>query len=84
MQFTDRDVYSVGTVLLSAVLLGFMVVALHGATRVPDDLFIDDSQVNQSSSNSDDHPCFADGSESLVDSKRRTNWTSTNSIRCLT
>ena len=36
---------SVGTVLLSAVMLGCAVIALHGATRMPDDLFIDDSQV---------------------------------------
>lgn len=37
---------SVGTVVLSAVMLGCTVIALHGATRVPDDLFIDDSQVS--------------------------------------
>lgn len=36
--------HSVGTVLFSALMLGATLIALHGAARVPDDLFIDDAQ----------------------------------------
>lgn len=39
---------SVGTVLFSALSIGFVVIALHGATRVPDDLFLDETEENQS------------------------------------
>jgi hypothetical protein len=35
---------NVATLILSAVLLGGAVVAVHGALRVPDDLFLDDQE----------------------------------------
>ena len=34
---------SVGSVLFSALSIGLAGVAVHGALRVPDDLFIDDA-----------------------------------------
>lgn len=37
---------SVGTVLFSALSVSFCVIALHGAMRVPDDLFLDDAEQN--------------------------------------
>lgn len=36
---------SVGSVLFSAVCVGLAGVAVHGALRVPDDLFLDDPNV---------------------------------------
>jgi len=39
---------SIGAVVFGAVSIGFCLIALHGATRVPDDLFLDDAEVNQS------------------------------------
>ncbi|CAD7695383.1 unnamed protein product [Ostreobium quekettii] len=38
---------SVGAVVFGALSIGFCLIALHGATRVPDDLFLDDTEVNQ-------------------------------------
>ncbi|KAK9159198.1 hypothetical protein Scep_005772 [Stephania cephalantha] len=35
---------SVGSVLISALLLGFAIVSAHGAFRVPEDLFLDDQE----------------------------------------
>jgi hypothetical protein len=35
----------VGNLLLSTLTFSAAVVALHGATRVPDDLFLEDSGV---------------------------------------
>lgn len=37
---------SVGTVVMSAVVLSCAIIGLHGAMRVPDDLFLDDSDVS--------------------------------------
>lgn len=37
---------SVGNVVFTALMFSFAVVGLHGATRVPDDLFLDDTQVS--------------------------------------
>lgn len=37
---------SVASVVFSALVTGAALVALHGATRVPDDLFIDDADVS--------------------------------------
>ncbi|NMR96155.1 PRA1 family protein, partial [Vibrio parahaemolyticus] len=38
---------SVGSVLVSALMLGVAVVCLHGAFRVPEDLFLDDQDNSQ-------------------------------------
>ncbi|XP_020239148.1 PRA1 family protein B4 [Cajanus cajan] len=38
---------SVGSVLVSALMLGVAVVCLHGAFRVPEDLFLDDQENSQ-------------------------------------
>ncbi|GFY82070.1 prenylated RAB acceptor 1.B5 [Actinidia rufa] len=35
---------SVGSVLISAVLVGLAIVCVHGAFRVPEDLFLDDQE----------------------------------------
>lgn len=40
---------SVGTVLFSALSLSFCVIALHGAMRVPDDLFLDEAEQSNNS-----------------------------------
>jgi hypothetical protein len=37
----------VGTLLFSAISMSAVVVALHGATRVPDDLFLDEAEVGE-------------------------------------
>ena len=38
---------SVGSVIITAVLVGLAIVCAHGAFRVPEDLFLDDQeQVN--------------------------------------
>ncbi|XP_027336206.1 PRA1 family protein B4-like [Abrus precatorius] len=39
---------SVGSVLVSALMLGVAVVCLHGAFRVPEDLFLDEQENSQS------------------------------------
>lgn len=36
---------SVGSVLISALLVGIGIVCAHGAFRVPEDLFLDDQEV---------------------------------------
>ena len=41
---------SVGTVLLTAVGLSITVVAIHGAFREPDNLFLDDSALDSQNS----------------------------------
>lgn len=38
---------SVGSVLISALMLGVAVVCLHGAFRVPEDLFLDEQEPSQ-------------------------------------
>ncbi|KAL2337678.1 hypothetical protein Fmac_012124 [Flemingia macrophylla] len=38
---------SVGSVLISALMLGVAVVCLHGAFRMPEDLFLDDQETSQ-------------------------------------
>jgi hypothetical protein len=38
---------SVGTVFFSAISLGLAVIALHGAFREPDSLFVDEGEVRQ-------------------------------------
>ncbi|KAK7349748.1 hypothetical protein VNO77_07376 [Canavalia gladiata] len=38
---------SVGSVLVSALMLGVAVVCLHGAFRVPEDLFLDEQENSQ-------------------------------------
>eukprot|EP00775_Hariotina_reticulata_P006082 gene6082-6322_t len=38
---------SVANVVFSALTLSFFIVAVHGAFRVPDDLFLDESEVGQ-------------------------------------
>ncbi|KAG2723986.1 hypothetical protein I3843_02G173100 [Carya illinoinensis] len=35
---------SVGSLLISALMIGFAIVCAHGAFRVPDDLFLDDQE----------------------------------------
>lgn len=37
---------NVGTVVMSAVLMSCAMIGLHGAMRVPDDLFLDDTDAN--------------------------------------
>lgn len=37
-------VSSVGSLLISALLVGFAIVCAHGAFRVPEDLFLDDQE----------------------------------------
>ena len=37
-------VSSVGSLLISALLIGFSIVCAHGAFRVPEDLFLDDQE----------------------------------------
>ncbi|XP_062000810.1 PRA1 family protein B2-like [Rosa rugosa] len=37
-------VSSVGSLLISALLIGFAIVCAHGAFRVPEDLFLDDQE----------------------------------------
>jgi hypothetical protein len=41
--FTAR---SVANVLFSALTLSCAIIGLHGATRVPDDLFLDEADVS--------------------------------------
>lgn len=36
---------SVGTVLFTALGIGVAVIGLHGSFRVPDDLFLDETEV---------------------------------------
>ncbi|KAI4370506.1 hypothetical protein MLD38_018856 [Melastoma candidum] len=36
---------SVGSLLISAVMIGVAIIALHGAFRVPEDLFLDDQEA---------------------------------------
>ncbi|XP_068641623.1 PRA1 family protein B3-like [Aristolochia californica] len=57
-QFSDRETLvglvvltvvvvfltSVGSLLISASLIGFAIVAAHGAFRIPEDLFLDDQE----------------------------------------
>lgn len=38
---------SVGSLLISAVLVGLAVVCAHGAFRMPEDLFLDDQEPLQ-------------------------------------
>ncbi|KAB1217675.1 PRA1 family protein B1 [Morella rubra] len=35
---------SVGSLLISALMVGFAIICVHGAFRVPDDLFLDDQE----------------------------------------
>lgn len=35
-----------GTILFTAIGISLVVIAAHGAFRVPDDLFLDDSEVS--------------------------------------
>jgi hypothetical protein len=37
---------SVGYIFMSALLVGFLITAAHGAFRVPDDLFLDDQEAS--------------------------------------
>ena len=37
---------SVGTILFTALGISVAVIGLHGATRVPDDLFTDEAEVS--------------------------------------
>ncbi|CAM6034081.1 unnamed protein product [Sphagnum compactum] len=37
---------NVGYILMSALLVGFLITAAHGAFRVPDDLFLDDQEAS--------------------------------------
>lgn len=37
---------NVASVVFSALMMGAALVAVHGATRVPDDLFLDDADVS--------------------------------------
>jgi hypothetical protein len=37
----------VGTILFTAIGISLVVIAAHGAFRVPDDLFLDDSEVRR-------------------------------------
>lgn len=39
---------NVGSVIISALLVGVGIVCAHGAFRVPEDLFLDDVQENAS------------------------------------
>ncbi|XP_058748230.1 PRA1 family protein B3-like [Vicia villosa] len=39
---------SVGSLLISALMVGLAIVCAHGAFRVPEDLFLDDQEVNSS------------------------------------
>ncbi|XP_015897453.1 PRA1 family protein B4 [Ziziphus jujuba] len=39
---------SVGSLLISALMVGFAVVCVHGAFRVPEDLFLDEPENNAS------------------------------------
>lgn len=39
---------SVGSLLISALLIGLAVVCAHGALRIPEDLFLDDQAPLQS------------------------------------
>ncbi|CAK8538361.1 unnamed protein product [Lathyrus sativus] len=39
---------SVGSLLISALMVGLSIVCAHGAFRVPEDLFLDDQEVNSS------------------------------------
>ncbi|KAG0503237.1 hypothetical protein HPP92_003309 [Vanilla planifolia] len=41
---------SVGSLLISAVLVGSAIISVHGAFRVPDDLFLDDQEIAGSGS----------------------------------
>ncbi|KAE8694829.1 PRA1 family protein B2 [Hibiscus syriacus] len=40
---------SIGSLLISAVLIGVAIVCLHGAFRIPEDLFLDDQEPGNSS-----------------------------------
>ncbi|MEW5319703.1 MAG: hypothetical protein WDW38_010841 [Sanguina aurantia] len=51
-EVVDRSAFSkpatfVGTVLLSAISIGAAAVVVHGATREPDNLFIDEGETQQ-------------------------------------
>ncbi|KAE8726765.1 PRA1 family protein B4 [Hibiscus syriacus] len=39
---------SIGSLLISAVLIGVAIICLHGAFRVPEDLFLDDQEPGNS------------------------------------
>ena len=39
---------SVGSLLISALMVGLAIVCAHGAFRVPEDLFLDDQEPNSS------------------------------------
>ena len=39
---------SVGSLLISALMVGLAIVCAHGAFRVPEDLFLDDQEVTSS------------------------------------
>ncbi|XP_039038800.1 PRA1 family protein B1-like [Hibiscus syriacus] len=39
---------SIGSLLISAILIGVAIVCLHGAFRVPEDLFLDDQEPGNS------------------------------------
>lgn len=47
LQPTASVPLSVGTVLFSALSISCCVIALHGATRVPDDLFLEEQEVRR-------------------------------------
>lgn len=42
---THVHTLSVGNLVFTALMMSSAVVALHGACRVPDDLFLDESEV---------------------------------------
>ncbi|CAD7697632.1 unnamed protein product [Ostreobium quekettii] len=42
---------SVGAVVFGALSIGFCLITLHGATRAPDDLFLDDAQAPAANQN---------------------------------
>lgn len=39
---------SVGSLLISALMVGLAITCAHGAFRVPEDLFLDDQEVTSS------------------------------------
>lgn len=39
---------AVGSLLISALMVGLAIVCAHGAFRVPEDLFLDDQEVSSS------------------------------------
>ncbi|XWS65790.1 hypothetical protein CRYUN_Cryun05aG0143800 [Craigia yunnanensis] len=41
---TSGDLRPVGSLLISAILIGVAIICIHGAFRVPEDLFLDDQE----------------------------------------